>query len=174
MMNLTHCQYWAQVEIRSLFLFRMLIFPCRYLIFINIIITYYSVFSCILSLHSFPQLYLLACFNVKTMFSSLNFIRLLWVVFLSSQRDCRLIFSGSHPRYACMEFKHFDNLYHKQQNCPRLWNWNAIELRMKNQCGKSVGVSFRAALWFRQGFCLCEVSETNVVIQSSSYFHHQV
>ena len=24
-------------------------------------------------------------------------------------------FSGSHPWYACMEFKHFDNLYHKQQ-----------------------------------------------------------
>jgi len=37
-----------------------------------------------------------------------------------------------------------------------------IELRMKNHCGESVGFSFRAALWFRQGFCLCQVSETNV------------
>ena len=40
MMNLTHCQYWAQVEIQSLYLFQMLIFPYRYLIFTNIIITY--------------------------------------------------------------------------------------------------------------------------------------
>ena len=30
------------------------------------------------------------------------------------QLDCRLIFSGSHPWYACVEFKHFDNLYRKQ------------------------------------------------------------
>ena len=40
MMNLTHCQYWAQVEIQSLYLFQMLKFPYRYLIFTNIIITY--------------------------------------------------------------------------------------------------------------------------------------
>ena len=40
MMNLTHCQYWAQVEIQSLYLFQMLIFPYRYLIFTNIIVTY--------------------------------------------------------------------------------------------------------------------------------------
>ena len=40
MMNLTHCQCWAQVEIQSLYLFQMLIFPYRYLIFTNIIITY--------------------------------------------------------------------------------------------------------------------------------------
>ena len=33
--------------------------------------------------------------------------------------------SGSHPRHACVEFKHFDNLYRKQQNCPRLRNQNA-------------------------------------------------
>ena len=41
---------------------------------------------------------------------------------------------------------------------------------MKNHCGESVGFSFRAALWFRQWFCLCEVSEINVVIRPSSYF----
>ena len=40
MMNLTHCQYWAQVEIQSSYLFQMLKFPYRYLIFTNIIITY--------------------------------------------------------------------------------------------------------------------------------------
>ena len=28
---------------------------------------------------------------------------------------------------------------------------------MKNHCGGSVGFSFRAALWFRQRLCLCEV-----------------
>ena len=50
---------------------------------------------------------------------------------------------------ACMEFKHFDNLYRKQQNCPCL--------RMKNYCLESVGCSFRTALWFPQWFCLCEV-----------------
>ena len=35
---------------------------------------------------------------------------------------------------------------------------------MKNHCGESVGFSFRAALWFPQLFCLCEVSETNVLL----------
>ena len=38
------------------------------------------------------------------------------------------------------------------------------ELRMKNHCGESVGFSFRATLWFPPGFCLCEVSETNVML----------
>ena len=28
---------------------------------------------------------------------------------------CRLIFSRSNPWHACVEFKHFDNLYCKQQ-----------------------------------------------------------
>ena len=27
---------------------------------------------------------------------------------------------------------------------------------MKNHCGESVGFSFKAALWFRHWFCLCE------------------
>ena len=35
---------------------------------------------------------------------------------------------------------------------------------MKNHCGELVGFSFRAALWFLQWFCLCEVSETNVML----------
>ena len=39
-----------------------------------------------------------------------------------------------------------------------------FELRMKNHCGESVGFSFRAAVWFPQWFCLCEVSETNVML----------
>ena len=39
-----------------------------------------------------------------------------------------------------------------------------FELRMKNHCGESVGFSFRAALWFPQWFCLCEVSETVVML----------
>ena len=46
-----------------------------------------------------------------------------------------------------MEFKNFDNLYRKQKKLPlssKLFNY------MKNQCGESVGFSFRAALWFRQ------------------------
>ena len=38
------------------------------------------------------------------------------------------------------------------------------ELWMKNHCGESVGFSFRATLWFPPGFCLCEVSETNVML----------
>ena len=33
-----------------------------------------------------------------------------------------------------------------------------IKLRMKNQCGESVGFSFRAALRFRRWFCLCQAS----------------
>ena len=36
------------------------------------------------------------------------------------QRDCRLIFSGSYRWHACVEFKHFDILYRKQQNSPAL------------------------------------------------------
>ena len=43
-------------------------------------------------------------------------------------------------------------------------NWTA----MKNHCGESVVSSFRAALRFWQWFCLCEVSETKVVIRPSS------
>ena len=35
---------------------------------------------------------------------------------------------------------------------------------MKNHWGESVGFSFRAALWCPQWFCLCEVSETNVIM----------
>ena len=35
---------------------------------------------------------------------------------------------------------------------------------MRNHWGESVGFSFRAALWCPQWFCLCEVSETNVIM----------
>ena len=35
---------------------------------------------------------------------------------------------------------------------------------MKNHWRESVGFSFRAALWCPQWFCLCEVSETNVIM----------
>ena len=77
-----------------------------------------------------------------------------------------MIFSGSHRWHTCVEYKHFDNLYRKQQSCPclilssKLRRW--IELRIKNQYGESLGFSFRTGLWFPQWFCLCEVSETNV------------
>ena len=83
-----------------------------------------------------------------------NYEKILW--------DCRLIFSGSHQWHAWVEFKHFNNLNCKQQNCPCLQNW--IELRMKTHRGESVGFSYRAALWFLQWFCLCKVSETNVML----------
>ena len=68
-------------------------------------------------------------------------------------------YSADHiPGMLCVEFKHFVNLYRKQQTCPRLQNWNAKSgLRMKNRCGESVGFSFKATLWFPHWFCLCKV-----------------
>ena len=49
-------------------------------------------------------------------------------------------------------------------------NWTANEESLQR-----VGsFSFRAALCFRQWFCLSQVFETNVVIRPSSYFHRQV
>ena len=37
-------------------------------------------------------------------------------------QDFCLILSGLHWWHPCMELKHFDNLYRKQQNCPCLRN----------------------------------------------------
>ena len=37
------------------------------------------------------------------------------------------MFSGSHWWYASVEFKHFDNLYREQQNCPEMVNGTANE-----------------------------------------------
>ena len=51
-----------------------------------------------------------------------------------------------------VEFKHFDNLYRKQQNCPGLRNWIA-----------QLNCEWRI-LRFLQWFCLWEVSETNVML----------
>ena len=51
-----------------------------------------------------------------------------------------------------VEFKHFDNLYRKQQNCPGLRNWIA-----------QLNCEWRI-LRFPQWFCLWEVSETNFML----------
>ena len=79
------------------------------------------------------------------------------------------MFSGSHQWHACVEFKHFDHvilivigkvaLVLKTE----LSDWTVNEESLWRVC-KSVGFSLRAALWFLQWFCLCKVSETNVVL----------
>ena len=59
-----------------------------------------------------------------------------------------------------MEFKHFKNLYGKQQNFPCLWNWIA-----KLNCEWRIIVkSWKAFHLASQWFCLCEVSETKVML----------
>ena len=79
-----------------------------------------------------------------------------------SKWDCRLIFSGSHQWHACVEFKQFYNLYHKQQNCSCLRNWIAkFNCEWRIIVVSRVGFSFRTALWFLQWFCLRKVFETN-------------
>ena len=34
--------------------------------------------------------------------------------------------AGSHAWHVCVEFKRFDNLYRKQQNCPCLRNYELL------------------------------------------------
>ena len=62
-------------------------------------------------------------------------------------------FSGTVSDIQRVELKNFDNLYCKQQNYPRLRNYDLLNWTTNEELyGKSLGFSFRAAFGFGSDF----------------------